>query len=103
MSAAERGDRFKLHPLRRTEQVVMASEIQRPPKLEDYLCMAGLYRAGVKVRSSLLHRRQIEFIARALPRLVGDSGPNSKLASLMIDRGLTSPHGTVGTPVRIQD
>jgi hypothetical protein len=45
MSAAEHGDRFNLHPSRRTEPVVMASEIQRLPKLEGYLCIAGLDRA----------------------------------------------------------
>jgi len=103
MSAAEHSDRFNLHPARRPAPVVMASEIQRLPKLEGYLCIAGLDRARIKVRPCLPHRRQVEFIARALPRLVGDSGPNGKVAPMMIDRGLTLPNGTVGTPVRIQD
>ncbi len=103
MSAAEHSDRFNLHPSRRTEPVVMASEIQRLPKLEGYLCIAGLDRARVRVKPCLPERRQIEFIARALPRPLGKSGSNGKLAPLMIDRGPTPPNGTVGAPVRIQD
>ena len=33
MSTAEHGNRYNIHPARRTEPVVMASEIQRLPKL----------------------------------------------------------------------
>jgi type IV secretory pathway TraG/TraD family ATPase VirD4 len=50
MSAGEHGDRFNLKPLRRTEPVVMASEIQRLSKLEGYLCIAGIDRARVRVK-----------------------------------------------------
>jgi type IV secretory pathway TraG/TraD family ATPase VirD4 len=50
ISTAEHGNRYNLHPARRTEPVVMASEVQRWPKLEGYLCIAGLDRARVKVK-----------------------------------------------------
>ncbi len=68
ISTAEHGNRYNLHPARRTEPVVMASEVQRLPKLEGYLCIAGLDRARVKVKPCVPHRRQVEFIPRALPR-----------------------------------
>jgi hypothetical protein len=41
ISTAEHGHRYNIHPARRTESVVMASEVQRLPKLEGYLCIAG--------------------------------------------------------------
>jgi Type IV secretion-system coupling protein DNA-binding domain len=103
MSTAEHGDRFNLQPSRRTEPVVMASEIQRLPKLEGYLCIAGLDRARVRVKPCPPHRRQIEFIARALPRPVGDSDSKNKLAPLAVDRGPMPSNGTAGSAVRIQD
>ncbi len=101
-STAEHGNRFNIHPTRRTEPVVMASEIQRLPKLEGYLCIAGLDRARVKVKPCLPHRRQVEFIPRALPRPVINE-PGADLAALTMSRGPIAPNGTAGAPVRIQD
>jgi len=102
ISTAEHGNRYNLHPARRTEPVVMASEVQRLPKLEGYLCIAGLDRARVRVKPCLPHRRQVEFVPRALPRPVSKE-PSADLATLMISRGPTPPNGTAGAPVRIQD
>jgi len=102
MSAAEHGNRFDLHPSRRTEPVVMASEIQRLPKLEGYLCIAGLDRARVKVKLCVPHKRQVEFIPRALPRQLSNE-PSADLAALTITRGPIPPNGTARAPVRIQD
>ncbi len=68
MSTGEHANRFNLNPSRRTEPVVMAAEIQRLPRLEGYLCIAGLDRARVKVKPCPSLRRQVEFIPRALPR-----------------------------------
>ncbi len=98
MSTAEHGNRFNIHPTRRTEPVVMASEIQRLPKLEGYLCIAGLDRARVKVKPCLPHRRQVEFIPRALPRPViderrrrfGGADDESRADSAERDRGRPS-------------
>ncbi len=103
MSAAEHGDRFNLHPSRRTEPVVMASEIQRLPKLEGYLCIAGLDRARVRVKPCPPHPRQIEFIARALPKTVSDERPNADVAPPVIGHDSTHPNRTAGKTVRIQD
>jgi type IV secretory pathway TraG/TraD family ATPase VirD4 len=101
MSAAEHGDRFNLQPSRRTEPVVMASEIQRLPKLAGYLCIAGLDRARVRIRPCLPHRRQIEFIPRALPRPVSEH--NTGLTPPAIRRGPIPSNGTADSAVRIQD
>jgi len=102
ISTAEHGNRYNLHPARRTEPVVMASEVQRLPKLEGYLCIAGLDRARVKVRLCVPRRRQVEFIPRALPRPVSHD-LSADLATLTISHGPTPPNGTTGAPVRIQD
>jgi len=102
ISTADHGNRYNLHPARRTEPVVMASEVQRLPKLQGYLCIAGLDRARVKVRLCVPRRRQVEFIPRALPRPVIDD-PSADLATTTISRGPTPPNGTAGAPVRIQD
>jgi len=102
ISTADHGNRYNLHPARRTESVVMASEIQRLPKLEGYLCIAGLDRARVKVRLCVPRRRQVEFIPRALPRPASHD-LSADLAPLTISRGPTPPNGTAGAPVRIQD
>jgi hypothetical protein len=101
MSAAEHGDGFNLQPSRRTEPVVMGSEIQRLPKLEGYLCMAGLDRARVRMRPCLPHRRQIEFIPRALPRPVSEH--NTGLTPPAIRRGPIPSNGTADSAMRIQD
>jgi type IV secretory pathway TraG/TraD family ATPase VirD4 len=103
MSAAEHGDRFNLHPSPRTEPVVMASEIQRLPKLEGYLCIAGLDRARVRVRVCPPRRRQIEFIARALPKTISHKRPNAALVPSVIGCKPNRPNGTADTAVRIQD
>ena len=102
ISTADHGNRYNIHPARRTEPVVMASEVQRLPKLEGYLCIAGLDRARVKVRLCVPRRRQVKFIPRALPRPVSDE-PSADLATLTISRGPTPPNGSAGAPVRIQD
>jgi len=102
ISTADHGNRYSIQPTRRTEPVVMASEIQRLPKLEGYLCIAGLDRARVKVRLCVPRTRQVEFIPRALPRPVIHD-PSADLATLTISRGPTPPNGTAGAPVRIQD
>jgi len=101
MSAAEHGDRINLHPSRRTEPVVMASEIQRLPKLEGYFCIAGLDRARVRLKPCLPQRRQIEFMPRALPRPIVEQ--NADLISLATGRGPILSNGTAGSAVRIQD
>jgi hypothetical protein len=103
MSTAEHGNRFNIHPTRRTEPVVMASEIQRLPKLEGYLCIAGLDRARVKVKPCLPHRRQVEFIPRALPRPVNDRTSNDGSVPLTVNHQSTPADRSVGAPVRIQD
>jgi hypothetical protein len=103
MSAAEHGDRFNLHPSRRTEPVVMASEIQRLPKLEGYLCIAGLDRARVRVRPCPPRRMQIEFIARALPKTISDEHSNADLIPSVIGREPNRANGTADTAVRSQD
>ena len=95
ISTAEHGNRYNIHPARRTEPVVMASEVQRLPKLEGYLCIAGLDRARVKVRLCVPRRRQVEFIPRALPRPVsheperrfGDADDQSRPDPSERDRG----------------
>jgi type IV secretory pathway TraG/TraD family ATPase VirD4 len=99
------GDRrYNIHPVRRTEPVVMAAEIQRLPRLQGYLCVAGLDRARVRIRPCPAQLRQREFIPRALrhsaPALAtGDSTSRSAIA-----QGLNLPDGsTPGSPVRIQD
>ena len=102
ISTAEHGNRFNTQPSRRTEPVVMASEIQRLPKLEGYLCIAGLDRARVKVKPCLPYRRQVEFIPRALPRPV-NTEPGTDSTALTISSGPTPPNGTPAAPVRIQD
>ena len=56
--SSEHGNRYNTHPARRTEPLVMASEIQRLPKLEGYVCIAALDRARVKVTPCPSHRRQ---------------------------------------------
>lgn len=102
ISTADHGNRYNLHPARRTEPVVMASEVQRLPRLEGYLCIAGLDRARVKVKPCVPRRRQVEFVPRALPRPAShDSG--AALATRTISRPPTPPNGTAGAPVRIQD
>jgi type IV secretory pathway TraG/TraD family ATPase VirD4 len=102
VSIAEHGTRFNTHPSRRTETVVMASEIQRLPRLEGYLCIAGLDRAHVKVKPCFPSRRQVEFIPRALPKPAGrDTSAN--LTTLPVSRSPMPLNRTADTPVRIQD
>ena len=102
ISAADNGNRFNTHPSRRTEPVVMASEIQRLPRLQGFLCIAGLDRARVKVKPCVAHRRQVEFIPRALPRQVSTK-PAAQSAALTIGREPIHPNGTADALVRIQD
>ena len=102
ISTSEHGNRYNVHPSRRAEPVVMASEVQRLPKLEGYLCIAGLDRARVRVKPCLPHRRQLEFIPRALARPLNDE-PNGDLAPMPISRGPIPPDDAAGAPVRIQD
>ncbi len=83
ITTTEHGGRFNTHPSRRSEPVVMASEIQRLPRLEGYLCIAGLDRTRVKVKLCVPSRRQVEFIPRALPRQVSTK-PSDGFATLMI-------------------
>jgi hypothetical protein len=102
ISTAEHGNRFNTHPSRRTEPVVMASEIQRLPRLEGYLCIAGLDRSHVKVTPCVPRRRQVEFIARALPRQA-TSKNGADLTRLTISCGPIPPNGTADALVRPQD
>src|SRR5260370_35947618 len=102
ISTAEHGNRYSIHPTRRIEPVVMASEVQRLPKLEGYRCIAGLDRARVKVKPCLPQRRQVEFIPRALPRPVSEE-PSADSAALTMSREPIPPNGTAGATVRIQD
>jgi hypothetical protein len=81
---------------------VMAAEIQRLPRLEGYLCIAGLDRTRVKVKLCLPSRRQVEFIPRALPRQDGTK-PREGSATLMIARRPIPSNGTADGPVRTQD
>ncbi len=102
ISTAEHGHRFSTHPSRRTEPLVMASEIQRLLRLEGYLCIAGLDRARVRVKPCVAHRRQVEFIPRALPRQVSTK-PGAQSAALTIGGEPILPNGTADALVRIQD
>jgi hypothetical protein len=95
ISAGHDDHRFSLHPARRTEAVVMAAEIQRLPKLQGYLCIAGLDRARVRIKPCPPQRRQREFIARALRQPAG---------AAPIGRAVNADDGiTRDSPVRIQD
>jgi len=102
ISTAQRGNRFNTHPSRRTEPVVMASEIQRLPRLEGYLCIAGLDRARVKMKPCVAQRRQVQFIPRALPRQIRTKAGDG-VAPLTIAGGPIPSNGTVDAPVRPQD
>jgi hypothetical protein len=98
MSTAEHGRRYNVHPVRRTEAVVMAAEIQRLPRLEGYICIAGLDRARVRIKPCLPERRQRAFIPRALrqPAAMPVTPPR-----LPLDQ---PPDGVApGTSVRTQD
>ena len=102
ISTAEHGNRYNLHPARRTEPVVMA--VGGPAAAE-----AGRLSLHRRTRSRprqseacVPRRRQVEFIPRALPRPVSHE-PSADLATLTISRGPTPPNGTAGAPVRIQD
>lgn len=91
-----RGDRrYNIHPVRHTESVVMAAEIQRLPRLEGYLCVAGLDRARVRIKPCPPQRRQREFIARALRQAVAVTGNGV--------RPLPPDGASPSNPVRIQD
>jgi type IV secretory pathway TraG/TraD family ATPase VirD4 len=104
MSAGQDDHRFSIHPTRRTEAVVMAAEIQRLPKLEGYLCVAGLDRARVRIKPCPPQRRQREFIPRALRKLATAAPTADSVVRPAIPRGLTPPYGIgPGSPVRIQD
>jgi hypothetical protein len=95
MSAGHDDHRFSLHPTRRTEAVVMAAEIQRLPKLQGYLCIAGLDRARVRIKPCPQQRCQRDFIPRAL---------RQPAVAAPIGRGVNRPDGIApGRPVRIQD
>jgi type IV secretory pathway TraG/TraD family ATPase VirD4 len=103
MSTGEHANRFSLNPSRRTEPVVMAAEIQRLPRLEGYLCIAGLDRARVKVKPCPALRRQVDFIARALPRpSIGEHNLGDGHLKLVLDPR-TADNGSATNPVRIQD
>jgi type IV secretory pathway TraG/TraD family ATPase VirD4 len=103
MSTGEPTNRFNLNPSRRTEPVVMAAEVQRLPRLEGYLCIAGLDRARVKVKPCPAHRRQVEFIPRALPRpSIADQNSKDGDLKLVFDR-LPAGNASAASPVRIQD
>ena len=87
--------RYNVHPVRRTEAVVMAAEIQRLPRLEGYLCIAGMDRSKVRIKPCPPQRRQRGFIPRALRQPVA-----------MTDNGLRPlpPNGaSPSNPVRTQD
>ena len=53
ISTAEHGNRYNIHPARRTEPVVMAAEVQRLPKLEGYLRIAGVCNALILSQATL--------------------------------------------------
>jgi len=102
MSTGEHANRFSFNPSRRTEHVVMAAEIQRLPRLEGYLCIAGLDRARVKVKPCPAFRRQVEFIPHALPR-PSIAGQNSKDGNLkLVLDPLPAGNASAASPVRIQ-
>jgi type IV secretory pathway TraG/TraD family ATPase VirD4 len=104
MSAGHDDHRFSIHPARRTEAVVMAAEIQRLPKLEGYLCIAGLDRARVRIKPCPPQRRQREFIARALRQPATTAPAVDSVVRGAINRSANSPDGIApGRPVRIQD
>ncbi len=87
--------RYNVHPVRRTESVVMAAQIQRLPKLEGYLCIAGMDRSMVTIKPCPPQRRQRAFIPRALrqPACPADN-----------DVRPLPPNGAgPSNPVRIQD
>jgi hypothetical protein len=49
------------------------------------------------------HPRQIEFIARSLPKTVRDERPNADVPPPLIGHDSTHPNGTAVKAVRIQD
>ncbi len=102
ISTTERGNRFNTNPSRQTEPVVMASEIQRLPQLEGYLCIAGLDRARVQVKPCSPARRQVGFMARALPRQVSTKA-SAESSTLAISRAPIPANGIGDSPVRTQD
>src|SRR5229473_6594927 len=67
------------------------------------LSPAGLDRARVKVKLCVPHKREVEFIPRALPRQLSSNEPSADLAPLTVTRGPIPLNGTAGAPVRIQD
>jgi type IV secretory pathway TraG/TraD family ATPase VirD4 len=104
MSAGQDDHRFSIHPARRTEAVVMAAEIQRLPKLEGYLCIAGLDRARVRIKPCLPQRRQREFIPRALRQPATTAPAADSVVCPAIPRAVTPPDAIgPGGRVRIQD
>jgi hypothetical protein len=102
MSTAENGNQFSIHPSRRTEPVVTASEVQRLPRLEGYLCVAGLDHSRVRVKPCVPQKRQVAFVPRALPRQLSVSARNG-LVALTVLHGPLPPNGTADSPVRTQD
>ena len=104
MSAGQDDHRFSIHPARRTEAVVMAAEIQRLPKLEGYLCIAGLDRARVRIKPCPPQRRQREFIPRALRQPATAAAAANSGVRPAVGRSVNPPDGIApGRPVRIQD
>ena len=104
MSAGQDDHRFNIHPTRRTEAVVMAAEIQRLPKLEGYLCIAGLDRARVRIKPCPPQRRQREFIPRALGQPATTAPAADSVVHPATGRSVNPPDGVAsGSPVRIQD
>ena len=104
MSAGQDDHRFNIHPTRRTEAVVMAAEIQRLPKLEGYLCIAGLDRARVRIKPCPPQKCQREFIPRALRQSATAAPAADSVVHPATGRSVNPPDGIAsGSAVRIQD
>lgn len=104
MSEGHGDRRYNIQPVRRTEAVVMAAEIQRLPRLQGYLCIAGLDRARVRIKPCPAQRRQREFIPRALRQPAAATSTADSGVHPVFAQSLNPPEGIAhGSPVRIQD
>jgi hypothetical protein len=72
---------INLQPLRSSEHIVTAGEIQLLQPLEGYLCMAGYDRTAIRVPGHFLRRRQPAFMPRMLR-----SGKESSAGATQLER-----------------
>lgn len=74
---------FTIHPRRQVEAAVLPSEIQMLPAFEGYLCIAGHYRARIRVPYLAPVRRHPGFIRRSeTPAATVDSSNHDSVITL---------------------